>query len=249
MPTSSSLEVTPSPHDRFRLLFAAAGGLGLLLLVTTLPAVGATLIVAALAAWLVVRPMLGFAVFTWLLPFHILVMAVLFGGLGISGTIVRGIAAWKEVLIALLFGLAILRTVTGRGVRPFIAWLDLAVGGLFVISLISLLAVNPFSGREIPFLAQAYGRSGQTDKIRPLLAEAAESSDYMCPYETATAYLLLGEVDHAFELMDDAVAFRSNCLIFTRYDPRLEPMRGDPRFTTLLAKVGLDDESVKAYPR
>ena len=105
---------------------------------------------------------------------------------------------------------------------------------------------TPFS---LIFLAQAYGRSGQTDKIRPLLAEAAESSDYMCPYETATAYLLLGEVDHAFELMDDAVAFRSNCLIFTRYDPRLEPMRGDPRFTTLLAKVGLDDESVKAYPR
>ena len=157
MPTSSSLEVTPSPHDRLRLLFAAAGGLGLLLLVMTLPAVGAALIVAALAAWLVVRPMLGFAVFTWLLPFHVLVMAVLFGGLGISGTIVRAIAAWKETLIALLFGIAILRTVTGRGVRPFIAWLDLAVGGLFVISLIYLLAVNPFSGREIPFLAQAYG--------------------------------------------------------------------------------------------
>jgi len=105
---------------------------------------------------------------------------------------------------------------------------------------------TPFS---LIFLAQAYGRAGQVDKVRPLLAEAAQSNDYMCPYETATAYLLLDEANRAFELMDDAVAFRSNCLIFTRYDPRLEPMRGDPRFATLLAIVGLDDESVEAYPR
>jgi|TARA_B100000315_G_scaffold95133_1_gene87387 TolB-like protein/Tfp pilus assembly protein PilF len=98
-------------------------------------------------------------------------------------------------------------------------------------------------------LAQAYGRAGQTDKVRPVLAEAAETAGYMCPYETATAYLLLDDVDRAFALMEDAVSFRANCLIFTRYDPRLEPMRNDPRFATLLAEVGLDDESVRTYPR
>jgi len=98
-------------------------------------------------------------------------------------------------------------------------------------------------------LAQVYGVAGQMDEVRPLLAEVNASEDYVCPYETATVHILLDEVNRAFELMDDAVEFRSNCLIFTRYDPRLEPVRSDPRFTTLLAEIGLDDESVRAYPR
>ena len=157
MPTSSSLEVTPSPHDRFRFLFAAAGGLGLLVLFVTLPVAGLAVFGAGIAAWLMARPALGFALFTWLLPFHILVMAALFGGLGISGIIVRGIAAWKETLIALLFGVAVVRVIAGRGVRSSVVWLDLAVGGLLLISATYFLAVNPWSGRELPLVAQAYG--------------------------------------------------------------------------------------------
>jgi hypothetical protein len=50
-------------------------------------------------------------------------------------------------------------------------------------------------------------------------------------------------------LLDDAVAKRSNCLIFLRHDPRLAPIRQDPRFAILLNRVGLDDLALASYER
>ncbi|MBV1910669.1 MAG: winged helix-turn-helix domain-containing protein [Kangiellaceae bacterium] len=98
-------------------------------------------------------------------------------------------------------------------------------------------------------LAQSYGHAGQIDKIPPLLKEAESDDSYLCPYETAIAYLLIDDKDTTFSLLNDAVSFRSNCLIFTRYDPRLSPLRADPRFGSLLTRVGLDDHSIALYPR
>ncbi len=63
------------------------------------------------------------------------------------------------------------------------------------------------------------------------------------------AYVLRDDIDQAFELLDRAVGFRSNCLMFTRQDPRLEPLRHDHRFEELLRTVGLDDISIREYPR
>ena len=50
-------------------------------------------------------------------------------------------------------------------------------------------------------------------------------------------------------LLDEAVAKRSNCLIFLRNDPRLEPIRQHPHFPVLLNRVGLDDVAVASYKR
>jgi DNA-binding winged helix-turn-helix (wHTH) protein/TolB-like protein/Tfp pilus assembly protein PilF len=96
-------------------------------------------------------------------------------------------------------------------------------------------------------LAQIYGAAGQTDKILPLLEEAGRSGDYMCPYESAVAWIPLGDDDRVFELLNDAVEYRSNCLIFLRSDPRMEPIRDDPRYETLLTRVGLDDIALSRY--
>lgn len=102
-------------------------------------------------------------------------------------------------------------------------------------------------------LAQAYGYAGQTDKVMPLLEEAESARIYMCPYESAVVYLTLGEKDKAVELLHDAVAKRSNCLIFLRNDPRMKALRDDPRYAAryaeLLALVGLDDAALKTYKR
>ena len=51
------------------------------------------------------------------------------------------------------------------------------------------------------------------------------------------------------ELLEEAVAKRSNCLVFLRNDPRLQPLRADARFDALLTRVGLDDTAVAAYRR
>lgn len=103
-------------------------------------------------------------------------------------------------------------------------------------------------------LAQAYGYAGRPEKVRPLLAEAEAARVYMCPYETAAAYLTLGDADsktRAMVLLEEAAAKRSNCLIFLRVDPRLGVLRTDPRFADrlgrLLTRVGLDDAAVSTY--
>jgi tetratricopeptide (TPR) repeat protein len=98
-------------------------------------------------------------------------------------------------------------------------------------------------------LAQAYGFAGQKDKVLPLLEKAASAGTYICPYESAAAYLSIHDEERAMTLLDEAVAKRSNCLIFLRNDPRLEPLRQNPGFPILLTRVGLDDVAVASYER
>jgi DNA-binding winged helix-turn-helix (wHTH) protein/TolB-like protein/Tfp pilus assembly protein PilF len=98
-------------------------------------------------------------------------------------------------------------------------------------------------------LAQAYGYAGQKDKVLPLLAKAASAGTYVCPYESAAAYLSIHDEERAMTLLDEAVAKRSNCLIFLRNDPRLEPIRQNPNFPLLLNRVGLDDVAMASYER
>jgi DNA-binding winged helix-turn-helix (wHTH) protein/TolB-like protein/tetratricopeptide (TPR) repeat protein len=98
-------------------------------------------------------------------------------------------------------------------------------------------------------LAQAYGHAGQKDKVLPLLEKAASAGGFVCPYESAAAYLSIGDKERALSLLDEAVAKRSNCLMFLRNDPRLEPIRQDPRYAILLTRVGLDDLALASYER
>ena len=98
-------------------------------------------------------------------------------------------------------------------------------------------------------LARVLGAAGRTAEVMPLLDRAGSDGEYVCPYESAVALLPLGDIDRVFNLLNDAVDFRSNCLIFLRNDPRLEPIRTDPRFATLLTRVGLDDTALAGYPR
>ena len=99
----------------------------------------------------------GLSVYVWLLPFHILVVAFLFGALGWSTPVVRAIAAWKEALIALLVSLAILRLAMREGPTTGIQWLDLAVGGLIVLGLAYLVGAGVWFDAGLPAVAQLYG--------------------------------------------------------------------------------------------
>ena len=71
----------------------------------------------------------------------------------------------------------------------------------------------------------------------------------MCPYESAVAYLTLGDEERALSLFDDAITARSNCPIFLRNDPRLTSLRKHPHFQLLLARLGLDDVAVVSYEK
>ncbi len=47
------------------------------------------------------------------------------------------------------------------------------------------------------------------------------------------------EKDKAFELLDKAVAERSTFLVYSKSEPRLDPLRSDPRFKQMLKQIGL----------
>jgi hypothetical protein len=93
----------------------------------------------------------------WLLPFHAVVVAVLFGGLGLPGPVVRGIAAWKEALVAVLVGAVLIRVVLGRGQRTPVRWLDVAILGFALLSLPYFVSSGIWFGLDVPVGARVYG--------------------------------------------------------------------------------------------
>ncbi|HEY0241802.1 MAG TPA: hypothetical protein VGC52_04000, partial [Gemmatimonadaceae bacterium] len=95
--------------------------------------------------------------FSWGLPFHSLLVAVLFGGLGLSAGMVRGIAAWKEIVVLGLIALVLLRAASGRGPRVAVSWIDLAVSSLLVIAFAFFVGSKSLFRIELPAGAELYG--------------------------------------------------------------------------------------------
>lgn len=133
-----------------------------------------------------------------------------------------------------MLGVAVLEYLNGNHQRS----IALATKG------VEMTQRSPFA---LIILAQAYAAAGQIDKIEPLVTEAQGLNEYMCPYETAMIYAILNDAETTFPLLDEAIHYRSNCLIFTRHDPRLSSLRSDLRYAKILETVGLDDKSVSGY--
>jgi hypothetical protein len=93
----------------------------------------------------------------WLLPFHSLVIAVLFGYLGVNEDTVRAIAAWKELAIVVLVAWVALRSLTGAGPRAQLMPPDVAVTALISIAAVFALLENPLFFARIPGAAVLYG--------------------------------------------------------------------------------------------
>jgi len=91
-------------------------------------------------------------------------------------------------------------------------------------------------------LAHAYlavGKRGEGEKILRDLERESKSA-YLSPYMIATIYAGLGQKDRAFEFLEKAYLERSLDLSwFLKADPRIDSLRSDPRFQSLLRRVGL----------
>jgi len=94
------------------------------------------------------------------------------------------------------------------------------------------------SGEEPVMLAglgRALAMDGETRKARAALRELAKrgGDDRLFAYETALIHLGLGERDLAFADLEVARMTRSGWLAYLGVDPRLDPLRDDPRFEAL----------------
>ena len=93
----------------------------------------------------------------WLLPFHILAMAVLFGALNLPASTVRLIASWKEVVVVALVALTIARSAVGLGPRARVFWGDIAVLGMFFVAILFILTKTVWFQVKFPLAAELYG--------------------------------------------------------------------------------------------
>jgi serine/threonine protein kinase/tetratricopeptide (TPR) repeat protein len=91
-------------------------------------------------------------------------------------------------------------------------------------------------------LAHLEASCGNEAAARGILQEliAARSSRVVSPWGIAALHASLHDLDDAFRWLDVAVAEGAKGLIFLRVHPRLDPIRHDPRYQTLLRRVGLD---------
>jgi serine/threonine protein kinase/tetratricopeptide (TPR) repeat protein len=69
--------------------------------------------------------------------------------------------------------------------------------------------------------------------------EARERWGYISPLELARAHAQLGDVEKAFERLDQAFVDRSPGLVFLNVDRAWDRIRSDPRFEDAVLKVGL----------
>ncbi|HEU4749351.1 MAG TPA: hypothetical protein VFS56_12680 [Gemmatimonadaceae bacterium] len=95
--------------------------------------------------------------FFWILPFHSLIIALLFGYFGVSSGTARAIAAWKEAAIVMLLLWVILRALSGRAQKVPITAPDVAVTGLLALAVVFLIVADPVFHAAIPWGAQLYG--------------------------------------------------------------------------------------------
>jgi TolB-like protein/DNA-binding winged helix-turn-helix (wHTH) protein/tetratricopeptide (TPR) repeat protein len=84
----------------------------------------------------------------------------------------------------------------------------------------------------------AAGRRVEAQRAIEGLKMAAERR-YISPYSIAVIYLGLGDKEQAFAWLNRAYQERDNWLIYLNVEPRLDPLRSDPRFNDLLRRVGL----------
>ena len=61
---------------------------------------------------------------------------------------------------------------------------------------------------------------------------------YVSAYNIAILHAGLGDLDQAFEWLEKACEERSYWMIYAKVDPRLDALRSDPRFQSILLRVG-----------
>jgi len=92
----------------------------------------------------------------------------------------------------------------------------------------------------LAFIAHAEASMGRQSEAREILAQLTEAARkrYVQHYAFALIHLALGEKDQALDWLERGVQVRGGShLCFIKVDPFFDPLRGDPRFETLVQKV------------
>ncbi len=102
-------------------------------------------------------------------------------------------------------------------------------------------AVELSQGSTLPLynLCFALAANGEDEELNDVIGslEAAAQNTYVPPYFFAMAYLAAGNIDLAFKFLNDAQDEKSAWMIWFGTEPRLDVIRGDPRYVDLLRRT------------
>jgi len=103
---------------------------------------------------------------------------------------------------------------------------------------VSMMDRSPGS---IGLLASAYARAGRRNDALHLVDELKQrrKRGYVPAAAFVIPYLALGENDRVFEWLEQAYKEQSTMMQFLKVYPDFDSVRGDPRFSDLLRRVGL----------
>ena len=91
-------------------------------------------------------------------------------------------------------------------------------------------------------LAILYARAGRMEDASATLeaVQALARTQFVSPYGIASYYAVIGDNERALDWLDKAYSERDGTLVWLKVHPRLDGLRGEPRFRDLLARMRLD---------
>ena len=102
------------------------------------------------------------------------------------------------------------------------------------------------AGVDLPvvhaMLGHAYAKAGRrSDAEKELqILKAASQTRYVAPSDFAIIYIGLGDKEQAFAWLEKGYQDRSEHMLYLKAEPLVDPLRDDPRFWSLLKRVGLE---------
>ena len=101
------------------------------------------------------------------------------------------------------------------------------------------LALDPGSLLYLASVGHAYARAHRVREARATLARLADASHtrHVSAYHVAAIHVALGDTTAALDWLERALAERSPWIGYLEVDPRVAPLRSQPRFQRLIASV------------
>ena len=93
--------------------------------------------------------------------------------------------------------------------------------------------------RCIALLAHAYGVAGDKAQAQKILDQLKDQSarSYVSSYSIGEVCLALGDRNQALDWLEKAYEERARALVMLKVEPKVDPLRSDPRFQDLLCRM------------